>query len=446
MDQRTKMLATSIGKLMRRGAEGNIRRIINKTHDADVASVLESLDTSGRISVFQLIPDAERQASILSHIGKNSQIEIAHVLEIGKLQKLLSMMDSDDAADLLGHLPDELSQQVLSGLNKDDLQEVEELLSYPDDSAGGLMSSEFLTINESLTVRETIEKIQAMNEDLISFYIYVVNDTSRLVGVLSLKQLLLSRPQEVLREIMSTDVISASLSTNQNEVAQIVEKYDFLSLPVVDENHQLVGVITVDDVIDVIREKAVEDIQAMGMGGADVGESYWAHIRARLPWLLFSFGGGLVCHFLLWTMLAPLGLDSLLLNSICIMPLVFFMVSTLSSQTVTTLVNLIRAHATSTPRSWLDLKKEFAINASFTLLFTILFAGFGIVVNGFVLIPLDLSLVFVLQLFGTFLVSMGLPLFIRRLNFDPIVLAPSVTMIVANVIAVATMVLYYAFR
>lgn len=446
MDQRTKMLATSVGKLMRRGAEGNIRRIINKTHDADVASVLETLDTSERMSVFQLIPTPERQANILSHIGKNYQIEIAHMLEIGKLQKLLSMMDSDDAADLLGHLPEELSQQVLSGLNKDELQEVEELLSYPEDSAGGLMSSEFLTINESFTVRESIEMIQAMNEDLISFYIYVVNDTSRLVGVLSLKQLLLSRPQDVLRDIMSTDVISVGLSTNQHEVAQIVEKYDFLSLPVVDENYQLVGVITVDDVIDVIREKAAEDIQAMGMGGADLDEAFWTHVKARVPWLLFSFGGGLACHFLLWTMLNPLHIESLLLNSICILPMVFFLVSTLSSQTVATLISLIRTHATSTPRSWLDLKKELAINFSLTLLLCSLFAGFAVVVNGFVLVPVDLSIVLALQLIATLLVSMGLPLFIRRLNFDPIVLAPSVTMIVANVTAVAILVLYYAIR
>lgn len=445
MDQRTKMLATSVGKLLRRGAEGNIRRIINKTHDADVASVLESLDTAGRISVFQLIPDAERQANILSHIGKNSQIEIAHVLEIGKLQKLLGMMDSDDAADLLGHLPEELSQQVLSGMNKDDLQEVEELLSYPEDSAGGLMSSEFLTMNETLSVREAIELIQN-NEDLISFYIYVVNETLRLVGVLSLKQLLLSRPQEILRDIMSTDVISVTLSTNQNEVAAIVEKYDFLSLPVTDENYQLVGVITVDDVIDVIREKAVEDIQAMGMGGTDLGESFWAHVHARLPWLLFSFAGGLCCHFLLWTMLHSLNIDTLLLNTLCIIPLVFFLVSTLSSQTVATLVSLIRTHATSTPKAWLDIKKEFAINMSLTGVLSLLFAGFAVIVNGFVLIPLDLSIVLALQLIATFLVSMGLPLFIRRLDFDPIVLAPSVTMIVANVTAVAIMVLYYAIR
>ena len=129
------------------------------------------------------------------------------------------------------------------------------------------MSSEFLTIHENFSVQDSIKKIQAIDEDLISFYVYVVNDASQLVGILSLKQLLLSKPQDSLGEIMSRDVISVNIATDQNEVARIVEKYDFLSLPVTNNKRELVGVITVDDVIDVIREGANEDIQAMGMGG-----------------------------------------------------------------------------------------------------------------------------------------------------------------------------------
>ena len=444
MDQKTKLLATSISKLLRRGAERNIRRIINKTHDADVASVMEILDTEGRISVFQLISDPERQAEILSHLNKKFQTEIAQVYEISKLQKLLGMMDSDDAADLLGHLPDELSQQVLSGLNKDDLQEVEELMSYPEDSAGGLMSSEFLTIDENLSVREAIEKIQSMDEDLISFYIYVINDTSRLVGVLSLKQLLLSRPQDVLKEIMSTDVISANIATDQNEVAKIVEKYDFLSLPVIDENHSLVGVITVDDVIDVIREEAAEDIQAMGMGGADLDESYWTHMKARIPWLLLAGSGGLLCYFILWTTLKPFELDNVLFNSICLMPLAFFLVSTLSSQTVTMLVGFLRAHATTTPKSWLDLKKEMLVGLSLVVLMSLLFLGGSQVTKQWMAVPSGMAIILGCQMLATIIVSMVIPMLISRLRFDPIVSGPSISMILSNVSAVGILVFYYA--
>ena len=444
MDQKTKLLASSINKLLRRGAERNIRRIINKTHDADVASVMEVMDTAGRISIFQLISDAGRQATILSHVNKKFQIEIAQVIEISKLQQLLGEMDSDDAADLLGHLPDDLSQQVLSGLNRDELQEVEELMSYPEDSAGGLMSSEFLTIKEDLTVRQSIEQIQSIDEDLISFYIYVVNETSRLVGVLSLKQLLLSRPQDLLRDIMSTDVISVDLGTEQTEVARVVEKYDFLSLPVVDENHGLVGVITVDDVIDVIREEAAEDIQALGMGGANIDESYLTHLQARMPWLLLAASGGAFCYFILWSTLKPYIQDNVLHNSISLLPLSFFVVSTVSSQTVTMLVGFLRTHAATTSKSWMDLKKEFFVGVSLVALISLLFFVGVQVTRQWVDIPSGLSVLLGAQMLVTILLSMAIPLLISRLRFDPIVSGPSISMILSNVSSVGILALYYA--
>ena len=444
MDQRTKLLANSIIKLQRRGAERNIRRIINKTHDADVASVLEVLDTEGRISVFQLISDPERQAEILSHLNKKYQLEIAEIYEVSKLQKLLGIMDSDDAADLLGHLPDELSQKVLSGLKKDELQDVEELMSYPEDSAGGLMSSEYLTIEESLTVSESIQKIQTMDEDLISFYIYVITESSRLVGVLSLKQLLLSRPQDRLKDIMSTDVISVDLTTSQNEVARVVEKYDFLSLPVINENNDLVGVITVDDVIDVIREEAAEDIQALGMGGADLEESYWIHLKARLPWLLLAGFGGAICFFLLWTTLKPFELEPVLNNAICLLPLAFFLVSTSSSQTVTMIISLLRIHATSTQKSLALLKKEFLIGLSLLAIMSLLFVLGSLSTGEWMQVPSILGAVLAIQLLATLVVSMVIPLFISRLRFDPIVSGPSISLIVSNIFSVLILVFYYA--
>lgn len=444
MDNRTKMLATTITKLYRRGAERNIRTIVNKTHNADVASVLEILDTEGRISVFQLIPDPERQADILSHMSKNTQLEIAHVLEVSKLQQLLSKMDSDDAADFLGHLPEEMSQSILSGLKTDELQDVEELMAYPEDSAGGLMGSEYLTMREGFTVSEAIKEIQSIDEDLISFYIYVVNDSERLVGVLSLKQLLLSRPNESLNNIMSMDVISVDVTTDQNEVAKTVEKYDFLSLPVVDESKNLVGVITVDDVIDVIREEAEEDFHAMGMGGAPLDESTWIHIKARMPWLFLAALGGSVGYFILWRTLKPFNIEVVLHNSIALLPLMFLIISTLSSQTVTMLVSFLRTHSATTKKSWKDLKKEFSVGIILAFSFSIIFVIVALALRTVVSVPLGLGGLLGLQMFGAMLISVSIPLFIGRLNFDPIVAAPSVSMILSNIYAIGILVVYHA--
>ena len=442
MDNRTKMLATSITKLHRRGAERNIRRIINKTHDVDVAEVLATMDTDGRISVFQLINEPERQAEILSHLSKNLQIELAHVLEVSKLQQLLAMMDSDDAADFLGHLPDEMSQKILSGLKQDELQEVEELMGYPEDSAGGLMSSEFLTMNEELTVEQAIAEIQGQEEDFTAFYIYVVNDSQQLVGVLSLKQLLLSRRTEVLKEIMSMDVISVNVSTEQAEVAHVVERYDFLSLPVIDGSQKLVGIITVDDVIDVIREEAEDDFFAMGMTGASLDESIWTHITARIPWLILASLGGAICYVLLWNTLTPFSLEYMLQNSVSILPIVFLLISTLSSQTVTMIVSLVRNSKNKSV--WQAVRKELLIGFCLSAGVVVAFIALSYIIKPWFALPVGLSLLLGIQMLAALIVSTIIPLFIARLNFNPLVSAPSISMILSNISAVGILVAYYA--
>jgi magnesium transporter len=259
MDARTRMLKATVSKLFRRGAEGNIRRILMRTHTADVASLLENLSTEERIAVFSHISSIDQKAEVISYLKESTQVEILSILTNPEVQEIVSRMDRDDAADLLRRLPEESSKSILNAMVKVDSEEVEELMGYPEGTAGALMSSELIALDENLTASEAIAAIQREDDDHVAFYIYVTNKRDQLVGVLSLKQLILSRPQQVLRDIMSTDVISVQLTTPHTEVAHVVEKYDFLSVPVVDQEHKLVGVITVDDVIDVIREEATED-------------------------------------------------------------------------------------------------------------------------------------------------------------------------------------------
>ena len=206
----------------------------------------------------------------------------------------------------------------------------------------------------------------------------------------------------------------------------------------------LLGLPTVDDVIDVIREEAAEDIQAMGLGGADLDESYMTHIKARLPWLLLAASGGVICYFLLWTSLKPFEIDNILVNSICLLPLAFFIVSTLSSQTVTVLVGFLRTHGATTQKSWLDLKKEFFIGFSLMGFICLIFLIGSLITSGWIHVPMILAGVLGLQMLITILVSMGIPLFISRLNFDPIVSGPSISMILSNIFSVAVLVFYYA--
>ena len=244
---------------------------------------------------------------------------------------------------------------------------------------------------------------------------------------------------------MSTDVISVDLSTDQNDVAKIVERYDFLSLPVVDQGKKLMGVITVDDVIDVIREEAADDFHAMGMTGVSLEEPLWEHLRARFPWLLLAYIGGGVCYMLLWRALKPFQLEYTLHHSVSVLPLVFLTVSTLSSQTVTMVVSFLRANLESRTHAWKDIQKEFFIGFTLSLMFSFIFLIVAYSLQSFFQMPYGISILLALQMMGTVLVSMGIPLLIARLNFDPIVSAPSISMISSNTLAVGILVAYYAF-
>lgn len=299
LESKSKLLVTSVRKLYRRGAWKNIRRILDKTHAPDIGLLLEELDKAELASVFQLISSPETKAQVLSYVDSKTQKDLLSALDTSESKKLVSLMESDDAADLLGGLPKELAEEILNSMQKEDSEEVADLMRYPEDSAGGLMSTDYLAIDQGLSVAEAIQKIQDLDEEsLISFYVYVVDENENLVGVLSLKTLILSKPMEKLRNIMTPELITVQLETDQEEVARIVEHYDFLSLPVVDEDNKLEGIITVDDVIDVIREESNEDLKAVArIGGED--DTFLGQFRGRAPWLVFSYFGGLIAFILI---------------------------------------------------------------------------------------------------------------------------------------------------
>lgn len=446
MENRIKVLASSMSKLYRRGAERNIKKMLLKCHAVDLAEVLMSMETEMRLTLFQWIQNPDIQAEVLSRLNRTGQTEIAHTLDISELQNLLSLMDSDDAADLLGDLPEDLSQSLLSGLRKDELQDVEELMAFPSDSAGGLMGSEFLTLDGSLSVSSAINEIQNQDEENISFYVYVVDSEQMLVGVLSLKQLLLSRPDNRLQEIMASDVISVDVNTDQAEVARIVERYDFLSLPVVDDTRKLVGVITVDDVIDVIREEAAEDLYAMGGIAADYEDSVWQHLMARGPWIFLSLAAGLLGAVTMSRFIDSQAGVLEISKGYAILPLFFFVSDNLCTQTVTSCLGFIRSYAKRGHRWWYFLKKEWLHG-----LIAISFIGLILSLVFYwapVLFPFPLSVVglVVIHLLVTLLFSVGVPWAIHKVSSsDPLLSAPTLATLFSHFAGILLILGYHAF-
>jgi magnesium transporter len=224
-------------------------------------------------------------------------------LDIDTVISILHEMADDDSVELIRNLPDELADAILAAMKNEQSEELEQLLGYEEETAGGIMSTDVFSLDQSLTVRQSIEALQEATDVEMVFYVYVTDDHNHLVGVLSLRQLLTVPPSTLLSDIMTTDVMRVRTDTDQEVVAEMVAKYNILAIPVVDGKGKLMGLITVDDVIDVMRQEATEDI--FKMAGANEEELMYGNqsfkiARSRLPWLLSTLVGGVVTGSLMW--------------------------------------------------------------------------------------------------------------------------------------------------
>ncbi|MCI5145138.1 MAG: magnesium transporter [Candidatus Electrothrix sp. AR3] len=298
-----RVLLDTLRRLHRRGATEHLLKLIHKTHPADMAWVFRSLAPADRKSIFEVIAGTDQVADFFSELDKAILLELVEDLTPIYLAEVVSKMALDDAADLLEVIPDELAAAIQTCMEQDDRNEVEELLKYDPETAGGIMSPDFMCLDEELTVEEAISLVQKRSEDKeMVFYLYITHGDGQLAGVLSLRELLLHPMHRQLKNIMNPRVISVTTDTDQEEVAHIVSQYNLLAIPVVDAAFQLIGIVTVDDVIDVLREEATEDFLQMAGAGKDneiLLKPLHQKIILRAPWLFASWIGGVAAMFII---------------------------------------------------------------------------------------------------------------------------------------------------
>ena len=287
----------AIRRLARRGATAPLRRALNKSRPVDIASAIGHLAPTEQRAVLLHIDDDTSAAEVLARVEGSELENLVRALPFERLVVLLDTMDVDDEADVIEALPDGLRSRVLGAIEQNDKVLVEDILAWPEDSAGGIMQPIAFRLNEKLTCRDAITTLHEKQEDLESiFYLYVENDADQLVGVTSLRALLTHPPSTVLQDIMATDVLTAAPADDQEIVARLVSRYDLLAIPVVDENRHLLGIVTIDDVVDVIQEEALEDMMLMA-GVGDEPEPNAGGVagvaRQRLTWLLVTLVGGI---------------------------------------------------------------------------------------------------------------------------------------------------------
>ncbi len=291
--QKVTLMLDTVRRMMRRGAIARAMNVLHKGRPADVAQVLQGLNELDSHAVFASLTqyDPELAAASLSEFGVEKGIDLLHTLSPEDIAKVLQELPSDDAALFVEKFPGELRERLLDLMKIEASTDVQELLSFAEYTAGRIMTPDVFALNEELTVGEAVSAIQKASNDIeLVFYLYIVDERNHLVGVVSLRQLLLVPPTTPLKKIMSSDVISVRTETDQEEVARIVARYNLLGVPVVDEENKLAGVVTVDDVLDVIREEATEDIYALAGVSSDdnVISPPMRSVRLRLPWLLIN--------------------------------------------------------------------------------------------------------------------------------------------------------------
>jgi magnesium transporter len=280
----------SVKRLLRVGATANLVNLLQKQHPADLAQVFSELHDRDRHSAFSLLVERNSRLGMeaLSELGPEGGAALLADRTPEEIGKLLQELPSDDAAAIVDYLPEELSAAVLELIQRRPAGgDVGDLLEYPEQTAGRIMNPKVFALSEDMTAAESITALQASRDVEMVFYLYVIDARRHLVGVVSLRRLLLVPPSTPLKRIMTTDLISVRVDMDQEEVARQVASYNLLAIPVVDEENKLVGVITVDDVIDVIKDEATEDVYRLaGVAGDDrVFTPPSESLRKRLPWL-----------------------------------------------------------------------------------------------------------------------------------------------------------------
>jgi magnesium transporter len=300
-EEMSKKLLNDVINLIDNNKILEVTELLEEYHQKDIAELIEILDENRQLKLFEILP-INLAATILDEADSQLFDFILSKISLEHKKSILELMSLDDMADILGDLEEERREEIIDLLNHEDAKDLKELLVYKEDSAGGIMTTNVMAVRKDMTVGEAIDYMRenAPSAETI-YYIYVVDQQDKLVGVLSLRELITSRPSNVLENIMSENIISVYVDDDQEEVVKLVSKYDLLAIPVTDSNGKLKGIITVDDVIDVMEEEATEDMYKFAGTSEYESENteedkpsvqILGSVKARLPWLIVTLFGG----------------------------------------------------------------------------------------------------------------------------------------------------------
>src|SRR5688572_7377450 len=418
--RRIDLVLDSVKRLLRIGATANLLNLLQKQHPADLAQVFGELTDRDRDAAFSILAERNGRLAMeaVSELGPENGAALLATHSAEEIAKLAQEIPSDDAAALIDNLPEELSGAVLLLMRPKESGVVENLLEYDERTAGRIMNPHVFALSEDMTVGEAITELQTTRDVEMVFYLYVVDGRRHLVGVVSLRRLLLVSPETPLKRIMTADLISSRVDTDQEEVARQVASYNLLAIPVVDEENKLVGVITVDDVIDVIKDEATEDIYRLaGVSGDDrVFTSAIESLRKRLPWLLVNLGTAFIAASVVGLFTDRIALLPVLA---VLMPVVAGMGGNAATQTLTVIVRGIALGELTWGNTRKALFKEAAVGLGNGIACGLVGAAIVFGVTRDPILGLVLGLAMLITMFVAATAGTVIPLILRALKVDP---------------------------
>jgi magnesium transporter len=390
--------------------------LLDEAHPADVAAVLRQLPVADQVAIFRSLSQ-ERAGEVLSELDDHALLELVRALDEVEVSRILDEMPPEHAADVVEELPSAQAEKILDLMQEEKSEEVQEILEYPEHSAGRLMSPDFVAVNERATVEQAIDHVRKSVSEERAFELYVVDDHRHLVGVVPLRRLLTANPGSPVFAVRDENVVSVTPEMDQEEVARLVAKYDLVAVPVVDHQHHLVGTITVDDVIDILGEEASEDI--FRIAGSDAAElerrSPQQIALMRLPWvlatLIIELGAGVVIHYFDNTLSRVILLASF-------MPVIQAISGNTGLQSVTMVVRGLATGQVQLTRWWEPLRRQIQTSS---ILGSVCGAVVGVI--GFFWHSPAFGLIVAVSMFISVNLSGAagttIPMLSKRLGFDP---------------------------
>ncbi len=409
-------------ELIENKQEKEVKELISDLHPADIAEIMEDLSMGEARFIYMLLND-EKASDVLIEIPEQDRRRFLHALPPEIIaSRFIEHMDSDDAADIVADLDEELKLEVLKEIEDvEQAGDIVDLLEYEEDTAGGIMAKELVQVNENWTVATCLKEISKQAEEVDEiYYIYVVDDTEKLKGVLSLKKLITTNTNTKISNLYNTDVIMVNTSVRQEEVAEIMDKYDLVAIPVVDEIGRLKGRITFDDVIDFVREEAEKDYQMVSgiSGDVDPGDKVFHVIKARFPWLLIGMFGGILSSLVLSRHEAAINKVTQMAFFI---PLIAAMGGNVGVQSSSIVVKSIASGVRDIATTSQKLVKEILVAIITATTFSLLIFGYNFIHQGNSSLTYLVSIsLFSVILFASFFGTM-IPLVLHKFKIDPAV-------------------------